>query len=363
MVTKMVKSVYIHIPFCKNICTYCDFCKMFYDKKWIDKYLESLKKEIESNYKNEKLDTIYIGGGTPSSLDIEELTKLFEIIKIFDLEENYEFTIECNIEDITKEKLQLFKNNKVNRLSIGVESFNNKYLKYLGRIYNKNIILEKINLVKEYFDNINIDLIYALPNQTLNELEEDIDKFLSLDITHISCYSLIIEENTKLHINDEKNIDSDLDYDMYKLIDKKLKEKYIHYEVSNYAKEGFESKHNLKYWLNEKYYGFGLSASGYIDNIRYTNTKNLTKYIRNINDKEIEKIDINDQIKYELILGFRLKQGINKEDFNKKYDISIYEIENINKLINERYLIDDKDNIYVNEDYFYVLNDILINFI
>lgn len=359
----MNKSVYIHIPFCKNICTYCDFCKMFYDKKWIDKYLESLKKEIESNYKNEKLDTIYIGGGTPSSLDIDELQKLFQITNKFILEENYEFTIECNIEDITKEKLKLFKENKINRLSVGVESFNDKCLKYLGRNYNENLILDKINLAKKYFDNINIDLIYALPNQTLNELEEDIDKFLSLDITHISCYSLIIEENTKLHINDEKNIDSDLDYDMYKLIDKKLKEKYIHYEVSNYAKEGFESKHNLKYWLNEKYYGFGLSASGYIDNIRYTNTKNLTKYIRNINDKEIEKVDINDKIKYELILGFRLRKGINKNEFNKKYNMSIYEIENINKLINEGYLIDDKDNIYVNEDYFYVLNDILVNFI
>lgn len=359
----MIKSVYIHIPFCKDICTYCDFCKVFYNKKWTNKYLDALKTEIESNYKKEILDTIYIGGGTPSSLEIDELNKLFEITNGFLLEKDYEFTIECNIEDITIEKLKLLKKNRVNRLSIGVESFNNKCLKYLGRKYTEDIIKEKISLAKKYFSNINIDLIYALPNQTISEVEEDINKIIELDINHISCYSLIIEENTKLYITKERNIDSDLDYEMYKLIDKKLKEKYIHYEISNYAKEGYESKHNLTYWLNKEYYGFGISASGYINNIRYTNTKNLSKYINNINEKEIENIDRNQKIKYELILGFRLKNGINKKEFYNKYNISIYDIENVNELIKDEYLIDNDQNIYVNEKYLYVLNDILINFV
>ena len=359
----MIKSAYIHIPFCKNICSYCDFCKVYYDKKWIEKYLDSLEKEIKSRYKNEKMQTIYIGGGTPSSLDINELQRLFNIIKIFNIEDDYEFTIECNIEDITIEKLKLFKENKVNRLSIGVQSFNNKFLNYLERNYTSDIISKKILLCKKYFDNINIDLIYAIKNQTLDDLKKDLDLILKLDVNHISCYSLMIEENTKLYINNEDYISSDLDYEMYKLINKKLRKKYIHYEVSNYAKKGYESKHNLQYWLNNKYYGFGLSASGYIDDKRYTNTKNLDKYLKNYYEYENEIVDKDLQIKYSLILGFRLVKGINKKDFYNRYKISIYDVKNINKLITEGYLIDEKDNIYVNKRYFYLLNDILVNFI
>ena len=224
----MVKSVYIHIPFCKNICTYCDFCKMYYNENWIDKYLESLDNEIKENYKNEKISTLYLGGGTPSCLQVIYLKKLFKIIDKINLDNNYEFTIECNIEDITEEKLKLFSLNKVNRLSIGIQSFNNKILKYLGRNYNSDIIDKKIKLAKKYFDNINIDLIYAVKNQTIKDLKDDIDRFLKLDISHISCYSLMIENNTILFNNNEKYIDEDLDRNMYDLICGKLKEKYNH---------------------------------------------------------------------------------------------------------------------------------------
>ncbi|MBP3635013.1 MAG: radical SAM family heme chaperone HemW [Bacilli bacterium] len=359
----MVKSAYIHIPFCKNICSYCDFCKIYYNEKLVDNYLYSLEKEIKDKYENEKLDTIYIGGGTPSALSIKGLEKLFDITKSFKLEDDYEFTIECNIEDITIDMLELFKNNKVNRLSVGVQSFNNKILKYLGRNYDSKIIKEKIMLCKKYFYNINIDLIYAVNNQSLSDLEEDLNNILDLNISHVSCYSLIIEEHTKLYVNEVKPIDSDLDYEMYKLINKKLSKKYNHYEVSNYSIPGYESKHNLKYWMNEEYYGFGLSAAGYICNVRYTNTRNLNKYLNNEYGLDKEIIDKKSKIKYELILGFRLTKGINKDDFYKKYGILIYDIDNINKLISQGYLIDDTQNIYVNEKYFYVLNDILINFV
>lgn len=359
----MVKSVYIHIPFCKNICSYCDFCKVIYNKKWINDYLDSLEYEINNNYKGQLLNTIYIGGGTPSSLDIDELNKLFNIIKIFKLNKNFEFTIECNIEDICEDKLKLFKNNNINRISIGIESFNDKYLKYLNRSYTSDIIFEKINLAKKYFNNINIDLIYALPNQTLNELKDDLDKIITLDVNHVSCYSLMIEENTKLYINDEKNIDEELDYKMYELINNTLKNKYNHYEISNYSKKGYESKHNLTYWNNEEYYGFGLSSSGYINNKRYTNTKNLSKYINKQYIKEEEIITDDDKMKYEFILGFRKLNGINKKEFYNKYNINILNIEKIKDLLKKGYLVDNNDNIYINEKYIYVSNDILINFI
>lgn len=359
----MVKSAYIHIPFCNNICSYCDFCKLLYNKNFVKKYLDALEKEITNNYKNEILDTIYVGGGTPSSLSVSELNKLFSIIKIFKLSKEYEFTFEVNIEDITEEKLEILKENKVNRLSIGIESFNNKYLKYLGRNYTSDIINEKVELAKKYFDNINVDLMYALKNESLNDLEEDIDKILKLDIKHISCYSLIIEKNTKLYIDNTKYISDDLDSDMYDLIDKKLENKYHRYEVSNYSITSYESRHNLTYWKNNEYYGFGLGAAGYIDNIRYTNTRNLSKYISGNYEKQEEVLTKEDKIKYEFILGLRLTSGINKDNFNKKYGININEIEVIKKLINKGLLIDDKINIYVPKKYFYVLNDILVNFV
>ena len=359
----MVKSAYIHIPFCNNICSYCDFCKLLYNKNFVKKYLNALEKEITNNYKGEILDTIYIGGGTPSSLSITELNKLFSIIKIFKLSKEYEFTFEVNIEDITEEKLEILKENKVNRLSIGIESFNDKYLKYLGRNYTSDIINEKVELAKKYFDNINVDLMYALKNESLDDLEKDIDKIFTLDIKHISCYSLIIEKNTKLYIDNTKYISDDLDSDMYDLIDKKLENKYHRYEVSNYSITSYESRHNLTYWKNNEYYGFGLGAAGYIDNIRYTNTRNLSKYISGSYEGQEEVLTKEDKIKYEFILGLRLTSGINKDNFNKKYGININEIEIIKKLINKGLLIDDKINIYVPKKYFYVLNDILVNFV
>ena len=275
-----MKSVYIHIPFCENICSYCDFCKLKYNSEWISLYLESLKQEIETYYKGEKIRTLYIGGGTPSVLSMIELTKLFEILKLFDLSELEEFTIECNIESITNEKLILFKKNNVNRLSIGVQTFNEKFIKLLNRNHTKEEVEEKINMAKLVgFDNINVDLMYALPGETMEDLECDVDEILRLNVPHISCYSLMIEPNTKLYIDNVKEIDEDLDYEMYKYIEKRLNNReHTHYEVSNYAKIGYESKHNLVYWNNEYYYGFGLGASGYLENYRYDNTKNLTKY-------------------------------------------------------------------------------------
>ena len=359
----MIKSVYIHIPFCKKICSYCDFCKVIYNEEWVDKYLDSLKEEIKLNYKNEILNTIYIGGGTPSSLNIKQLKKLFSILKIFKLNNEYEFTIELNIEDITKEKLELLKKNNINRISIGIESFNDKYLKYLNRSYTSSIIDKKINIAKEYFKNINVDLIYAIEGQTLDELKEDINRLLKLDVSHISCYSLMIEDNTLLKNNNVKQIDNDLDYKMFKLIDNNLSKNYIHYEISNYSKKGYESKANLTYWHNEQYYGFGLSASGYINNIRYTNTKNLSKYLNKNYEKEEEIVTKEDKIKYEMILNFRLKEGININKFNKKYDLDLLKIESIQKLIKEGYLNKTKNNIKINKKYLYVSNDILVNLI
>lgn len=366
MVKRKVNSVYIHIPFCKNICSYCDFCKMYYNSNYVKNYLNSLKDEISKNYSNETIKTIYIGGGTPSSLSITELKELFDILKIFKLDNDFEFTIECNIEDITKDKIKLFKENKVNRISIGVESFNKDNLKLLNR---KEIefddVKDKIDLIKSIgIENINIDFIYAIPNENMSILKSDLELFLRLDVPHISLYSLIIEDNTKLKINNIKNIDENLDYEMYNYIEKVLKQNdYNHYEVSNFSKIGYESKHNLVYWNNEHYYGFGLGASGYIDNIRYTNTRSLNKYLDGSYILEKEILTKKEEMQNEMILGLRKMKGVNKNLFYKKYNINIEEAFDIKELVVNKKLIDDDKYIKISDDYIYLSNDILINFI
>ncbi len=357
-----MKSAYIHIPFCNTICSYCDFCKFLKNTEWVDKYLTELNKEISSTYKGEVLDTLYIGGGTPSSLDITELNRLFDILKIFKLNETYEFTFECNIESITEEKLKLLKNNRVNRISIGVETFNDKYLTFLNRHHTKEESINTINLVKKYFDTINIDLMYAIPGETLKELESDIDILLNLDIPHISTYSLIIEENTKLFIDKTEYIDDELDSDMYNLIIDKL-EGFNHYEVSNFSKPGYESKHNLTYWNNNNYYGFGCGASGYIDDTRYDNTRSLNKYLNGEYIYTSNKLSKEETIQNEFILGLRKINGINKNTFKSKYNIDIKSIDIVNKLLKENKLIEDENNIFINPKYIYTSNYILEEFI
>ena len=360
-----MKSVYIHIPFCNSICSYCDFCKMQYNSDWVYAYLDSLKEEVKTYYKGEKIRTLYIGGGTPSILSIDELNKLFEITNLFNTDDLEEFTVECNIESITNEKLILFKKHGVNRLSIGIQTFNPKYIKLLNRHHTFDEVQEKIELAKLVgFDNINVDLIYALPGETMEELENDVDEILKLNVSHISCYSLMIEPNTKLYIEKYKQIDEDIDYEMYKYIEKRLTNReYIHYEISNYSKIGMESKHNLVYWDNEYYYGFGLSASGYLENYRYDNVKNINKYNSHNYIEKIHQISDDDKIKYELILGFRKLKGINKKTFENKYAKDIHTVCNIKELLDKHMLEENDEYIYIPDEWIYKSNEILVNFV
>lgn len=356
-------GVYIHIPFCKNICNYCDFCKVYYKTGYVSKYLDSLELEIKNRYKGEVIDTIYIGGGTPSCLSLEELKRLFDILKIFRLNDNYEWTLECNIESIDSDKLDLFKSNGVNRLSFGVESFDKDILKILGRYHNEKMVFDNIKLSKKYFDNINIDLIYGVTDN-IDKVIYDIDKFLELDISHISCYSLILEENTKLYIDNHKYIDEDVDRMMFDYINNKLVScGYNHYEVSNYAKDGYESVHNRNYWLNGYYYGFGLGSVSYIDNYRISNTKNMNKYLNNdyVKDKEYE--DINIRKENDLILGLRLIHGINYKLFNERYNDSLLDRDIIKELICDELLLLDGEYLKCNYKYIYLLNDILVRIV
>lgn len=360
-----MKSAYIHIPFCKDICSYCDFCKMYYNESLIDQYLDALEKEIKEKYKGEILDTLYIGGGTPSCLNIKQLKRLFYITNVFKTSEQLEFTFEANFDSCDYEKLVLLKENKVNRLSFGIESFHTKYLNEMNRKGSYQEAKEIITMSKELgFVNINIDLMYGFKNQSINDLKEDLDKILSLDIDHISTYSLILEEHTKLYIENYQRMDDELDSKMYSfLIDYLQKHGFYHYEISNFSKKNKESMHNLVYWNNEEYYGFGLSASGYIKNIRYTNTKSINKYLQGNFVLEEEMVNQEEKMIYEMILGLRKIKGVNKDLFFQKYNLTIYEKFDIMDLIENKLLLDDGKYIFIPEDKLYISNSILIHFL
>ena len=356
-----MRSVYVHIPFCKSICSYCDFCKFLYKESWANIYLDSLSKEIEKYYEGDIVKTIYIGGGTPSCLSIQNLNKLFNILKRIRLSNNYEFTFECNINDIDDELLKTLSMNGVNRLSIGVESFNEKNLEFMNRHHTKKEIFEKIKLCRSYnFNNINVDLIYALPTENFITLKNDLRNILKLGVEHISTYSLIIEDHTMLSYNNVKPISEELDYKMYNYICKKLKKKgFHHYEVSNFSKFGFESLHNLTYWNNEEYYGFGLGSHGYINDMRYENTRNFNKYLKeNYRFNEL-LVSNQEEMENELILGLRKLDGINMREFYNKYDKDIFKEFKIEEALRKGYLDSKGEMLYIPESKIYVMNEII----
>ena len=354
----MIKSCYVHIPFCEKICSYCDFCKMFYNKKIVDKYLDSLEEEIHALYNGEELETLYIGGGTPSSLNIEQLERLFEILNIFEKNKNIEFTIECNFSNIDKEKLELFKKYGVNRLSFGLETTSKKQLDFLERREDLDNTRNIIELAKNMgFNNINVDLMYALPGEEISDLKKDFEFIYSLNIEHVSCYSLIIEEHTKLGIKNIENINEELDYEMYNVICDFMRDHgYKHYEISNFSKEGYHSRHNLVYWNNLEYYGFGMGASSYIDNRRCSNTRSINKYLYGEYLLEEEYLDLEDLVYYEVMLILRKSDGIDLDKLYSKYKVSI----DYHELVKLGLLKVNKNMLYIPEDKWYISNDIII---
>ena len=268
-----MRGLYIHIPFCKSICNYCDFTKLVSSNENQEKYINRLLDEIDY-YDNElkNIDTVYIGGGTPNSLPLNLLEKLLIKIKPI-LEKSIESSIELNPEFINKDLVNLLTKYKINRVSIGVESFNDTILESINRKHKKADVINSIKLLKENnINNINIDLIYGLPNQRLEDIKNDLNIFYALNIPHISYYSLILEDKTVFsYLIKNKKLelpDDDLVADMYDYISNDLeKNSYKHYEISNYSKAGFESKHNLLYWNQDEYVGVGLGASGFINNL------------------------------------------------------------------------------------------------
>ena len=359
----MIESLYIHIPFCDSICSYCSFKKQIYNEEQSKKYILNLLDDLKRIPKC-SLKTIYIGGGTPSSLADNDLEILLSNLKPL-LKEDYEFTIESNPENLTFNKAKIFNKYGVNRVSIGVQTFNEKFLKLLSRKHSLNDINEAVNnLLLNNINYINFDLIYGLPFQALNDFILDIKYLKNFPLTHVSLYSLTIDENTIFNNLKYEEADEDLLRDMSDEATKILSEYgFNKYEVSNYSKPNYESKHNLTYWFDNEYYGIGISASGYENNIRYKNITSLRKYNEGERKFEEEKVDdFNHEYEF-IMLNLRTKYGIDldryKEIFNKDF-LKTYKNE-IVKLSD--FIIIYNNKITVKDNNYMILNTLILEFI
>jgi len=326
-----VKGLYIHIPFCVQKCKYCDFASYVGQESRIDEYLHRLQCEMQQ-YKDAKIDTVFIGGGTPSVLGAERISQLMQGIKNnFSLAPNCEITMESNPGTLDEKKIHSMLENGINRVSVGVQSFNDAELEAIGRIHNAELAYNSICLLKSYgFTNINLDLMTALPFQTMDSLKNSLKTAVSLPITHISAYSLIIEDNTPLEreYSQGKLIlpTEDEDRNMYKFAVEYLRENgFVRYEISNFAKWGFECRHNIKYWSCDEYIGIGAAAHSYIGAKRYSNPTGLLDYISGGKDEEVV-LEPNDKISEFMMMGLRMDRGINCSEFKKRFGVRIEEI-------------------------------------
>lgn len=357
----MKKSIglYVHIPFCQKKCIYCDFNS--YDDKAIyeDAYIDALIKELKyySDQQSYNFKTIFIGGGTPTIINPENIAKIMKTIEK-NIEREAEITIECNPGTVDKAKIDIYKAIGINRISVGLQAWQDELLNTIGRIHKREDFLRSFSLFRSSgFNNINVDLMFSLPGQSLNMWLETLDNVCRLGVEHISCYSLIVEENTPIHSLIKSGIlnapDEDMDRDMYKAAKTVLRNYGLkQYEISNFAKEGFCCEHNLIYWKNKEYAGVGAGGHSKIDGKRFWNFSGLDEYIKNIGERKAavegnEDISIREDMWETIILGLRLNSGIGISDFNAKYGINfIEEYGNaLSKLIKDSLIVVQDDRV------------------
>lgn len=330
-------ALYVHIPFCKQKCFYCDFPSYSGKEHLEDDYIDALIKEIDLKCKDKIIKTLFIGGGTPSYLNNNNLRKLLINLNKLNYKKNPEKTIECNPGTLSDEKLKIIKENNINRISMGLQTTNNNLLKKIGRIHTIEEFEENYKRARAFgFDNINIDIMFGLPNQKVSDYKDTLIKIASLNPEHISCYSLIIEEGTPFYKMYDKGVLSlpteEDEREMYNLTKNMLiKYGYHQYEISNYSKDNKECEHNKIYWKLEEYLGVGVSSSSYLDNNRIKNIDDIKEYINKINSNEnVEESIIKNKSKEDMeefmFLGLRMIEGVNKEVFKKRFNKDIKEV-------------------------------------
>lgn len=356
-INKKPLSIYIHIPFCVRKCLYCDFLSLPADDKTKEAYFQALLVQIREEakqYAMYRVETVFMGGGTPSVLPAENIAKLLKVLREFyDVAEDAEISIEVNPGTVSKEKLAVYRNAGVNRLSIGLQSANDRELKLLGRIHTLEDFKKTYEeAVKSGFNNINIDLMSAIPQQTVQSYQETLQTILGLEPqpTHISAYSLIIEEGTPFFENLPELPDEEADRELYKITNDILRKNGYHrYEISNYAKPGFECRHNKVYWQRGDYVGFGIGAASLIENVRFSNISDIESYVNHISGfamydlkdeknscewkdvtkliyEEKEVLSVQEQMEEFMFLGLRLTEGVSEEEFYRTFGKEIEEV-------------------------------------
>jgi oxygen-independent coproporphyrinogen-3 oxidase len=357
-----VHALYVHIPFCEHLCAYCDFPKVLFNAKWAFSYLDELKKELQSESLT-TVDTIYVGGGTPSVLPAPLLKDLLAYLRPY-LASNGEFTLEGNPESLDEGKLRLLYEGGVNRLSLGVESANPALLTMMGRHHSFADAQRVVSLAKKVgFRNINCDLIYALPGETLATLNQDIDALLSLDVDHLSTYCLSVNPGTLFHNQGRQEMEQGLAADQYELILRRLRAAgYDRYEVSNFCRNGQKSRHNQTYWKDEEYFAAGMGASGYLSGVRYDNTRNLSAYLAGHWRENEEKVTPQSALEYYFLTNLRLEEGFALTDFKKRFGFSFEEryAKVIQKAAQEGLAICSKDRFYPTDKGILLLDRLLI---
>ncbi len=360
-------GIYIHIPFCKSKCRYCDFISFANMQNYMEEYTNKICEEIENKSINKPIDSIFIGGGTPTTLRWEMLEKICYTVLKKGVKENFEFTVEINPDTVDKEYLMNMKRMGINRISFGLQSCVDDTLKFLGRSHSYEVFERTYKNAREVgFNNINIDLMYNLPNQDLENFKYSLEKVLSLKPEHISAYSLIIEEGTPFHkMLEEGKIfspDEELYVEFNELCEKMLREAgYLKYEVSNYAKVGYECNHNVIYWELDDYYGFGLNAHSKVGNCRYSNTENLIEYLEGNFEKKEEFLSIEEQEEEFIFLGLRMVKGIDKKKYEEIFKRNFDEKfgDRVSEFCRCGYIEDTEQRVRVTSKGFHILNHII----
>lgn len=372
-------SAYIHIPFCEHICYYCDFNKVFLEGQPVDEYIEALLTETRlslEQYPVKKMETVYVGGGTPTSLNAKQLDRLLSGLRELLPYKNGEFTVEANPGDLSGDKLDVMKNYGVNRLSMGVQTFDDRLLKKIGRKHTAKDVYDTIQLLEDKnFQNVTIDLIYALPGQSLESFRDTVRRALELDLPHYALYSLILENQTmfmnwvrrgKMQLPEQE-----VEAQMYaETIEAMEKAGRMQYEISNFAKPGFESQHNLVYWNNQNYFGLGAGAGGYLGNKRYKNRGPIQHYLKALNNGQLpvleeESLTQKEQIEEEMFLGLRKILGVEKKVFEERFGQSIVSIygEVIEDLKQQNLIIESDTNIRLTKQGLFRGNDVFEQFL
>ena len=360
----MIKGLYVHIPFCKSICHYCDFCHRLYDEEICSRYLDELEKDLgEAGQKH--FETVYLGGGTPTSLSEQQLEKLLSIIDRYSWDREY--TIEINPETFSPGKAHLLKEHGINRASIGVQSFDEGLLAEMGRRHRNADVINTIDLLRNNgINNISIDLMYGFSNQKVQDVMSDLKKAAELEVSHISIYELEVHDRTVFGARGYQKADDDTCYLMYRsIIDTLADYGYRQYELSNFARNDACSAHNRIYWKYEDFYGAGAGASGKIGNIRYENTDSITRYLSGQHRKEQISLTIDD-IRFEAVMmGLRLLEGIDISEYERRFGCNLldYYEKPISRNMEKGMLKVDNGHLMVTERGMFLLNDILVDFL